>query len=88
MGLDVGLDPGSPGSHPGLQAAPNHCASGAALFLTLRNLHTVFQSGVLLLFEKKILNICPIKMHFYSTIRYVTNYLLDSHVADEKINAS
>ena len=28
---DVGLDPGSPGSHPGLQAALNHCATGAAL---------------------------------------------------------
>ena len=27
---DVGLDPGSPGSHPGLQAALNHCATGAA----------------------------------------------------------
>ena len=29
---DVGLDPRSPGSHPGLQAAPNRCATGAALF--------------------------------------------------------
>ena len=29
---DVGLDPGSPGSHPGLQAAPNHCATRAARF--------------------------------------------------------
>ena len=28
---DVGLDPGSPGSHPGLQAALNRCATGAAL---------------------------------------------------------
>ena len=27
---DVGLDPGSPGSHPRLQAAPNRCATGAA----------------------------------------------------------
>ena len=27
---DVGLDPGSPGSHPGLQAALNRCATGAA----------------------------------------------------------
>ena len=27
---DVGLDPGSPGSRPGLQAALNHCATGAA----------------------------------------------------------
>ena len=26
----MGLDPGSPGSHPGLQAAPNRCATGAA----------------------------------------------------------
>ena len=27
----MGLDPGSPGSsHPGLQAALNHCATGAA----------------------------------------------------------
>ena len=30
---DVGLDPGSPGSRPGLQAALNRCATGAALFL-------------------------------------------------------
>ena len=28
---DVGLNPGSPGSHPGLQAALNRCATGAAL---------------------------------------------------------
>ena len=28
---DVGLDPGSPGPHPGLQAAPNRCATRAAL---------------------------------------------------------
>ena len=27
---DVGLDPGSPRSHPRLQAAPNRCATGAA----------------------------------------------------------
>ena len=30
---DVGLDPRCPGSHPGLQAAPNRCATGAALSL-------------------------------------------------------
>ena len=30
---DVGLDPGSPGSHPRLQAALNCCATGAALFI-------------------------------------------------------
>ena len=30
---DVGLDPGSPGLHPGLQAAPNRCATGAAQIL-------------------------------------------------------
>ena len=30
---DVGLDPGSPGSRPGLQAAPNRCATGAAQLL-------------------------------------------------------
>ena len=28
---DVGLDPRSPGSHPGRQAVLNHCATGAAL---------------------------------------------------------
>ena len=28
---DVGLDPGSPGSNPRLQAALNHCATGATL---------------------------------------------------------
>ena len=27
---DVGLDPGSPGSHPGLQTALNRCPTGAA----------------------------------------------------------
>ena len=27
----MGLDPGSPGSNPGLQAALNRCATGAAL---------------------------------------------------------
>ena len=27
---DVGLDPGSPGSHPGLQVALNRCATRAA----------------------------------------------------------
>ena len=27
---DVGLDPGSPGSHPGLKAALNRCATRAA----------------------------------------------------------
>ena len=27
---DVGLDPGSPGSHPVLQAALNRCTTGAA----------------------------------------------------------
>ena len=27
---DVGFDPGSPGSHPRLQAAPNRCTTGAA----------------------------------------------------------
>ena len=29
---DVGLDPGSPGSGPGLQAALNRCTTGAARF--------------------------------------------------------
>ena len=28
---DVGLDPGSPGSGPGLKAVLNHCATQAAL---------------------------------------------------------
>ena len=27
---NVGLDPGSPGSHPGLKAALNRCGTGAA----------------------------------------------------------
>ena len=27
---NVGLDPGSPGSHPRPQAAPNRCATGVA----------------------------------------------------------
>ena len=29
---DMGLDPGSPGSHPRLQAALNHCTTRATLF--------------------------------------------------------
>ena len=33
--LDVGLDPGSPGSRPGLQVALNRCAPGAADLLGL-----------------------------------------------------
>ena len=32
QGADMELDPGSPGSHPRLKAAPNHWAIGAALF--------------------------------------------------------
>ena len=32
---DVGLDPGTPGSHPRLQAAPNRCATGAAPVLPI-----------------------------------------------------
>ena len=38
---DVGLDPRSPGSHPGLQAAPNCCATGAAA-------NTYFEAGEVL----------------------------------------
>ena len=34
---DVGLNPGSPGSGPGLQAVLNHCATRAALFLIFLN---------------------------------------------------
>ena len=30
---DMGLDPGSPGSNPGLQAALNRCATGVAPLL-------------------------------------------------------
>ena len=44
---DVGLDPGSPGSRPGLQAALNRWATGAApssIFKIWRNLHTVRES--------------------------------------------
>ena len=33
---DVGLDPGSPGSHPRLQAALNCCTTGAALNYCLK----------------------------------------------------
>ena len=39
---DVGLNPGSPGSHPGLKAALNRWATGAALFLTFQSLHLSF----------------------------------------------
>ena len=31
---DMGLDPRSPGSHPGLKAGLNHYATGAALTLS------------------------------------------------------
>ena len=34
---DVGLDPGSPGSHPRLQAALNRCTTGAALSPSILN---------------------------------------------------
>ena len=34
---DVGLDPGSPGSRPGLQAVLNRCATGAALIFICFN---------------------------------------------------
>ena len=32
---DVGLDPGSLGSHPGLQVVSNRCATGAAQSLAV-----------------------------------------------------
>ena len=35
---DVGLDLGSPGSHPGLQVALNRCATGAALKIIILNI--------------------------------------------------
>ena len=34
---DAGLDPGSPGSRPGLQAALNRCATGAAPEFSFNN---------------------------------------------------
>ena len=34
---DVGLDPRSPGSHPGLQAALNRCATGATRELAFKD---------------------------------------------------
>ena len=40
--FDVGLDPGSPGSHPGLQAVLNRCATGAAYNWTFNRLIYLF----------------------------------------------
>ncbi|XP_048950356.1 UPF0547 protein C16orf87 homolog isoform X4 [Canis lupus dingo] len=48
---DVGLDPGSPGSHPGLQAAPNRCTTGAAHELPFSVLSSSF-SVILFIFLK------------------------------------
>ena len=43
---DVGLNPGSPGSHPGLQAALNRCATGAALFWVFYvQYHVIWEEG-------------------------------------------
>ena len=39
---DVGLDPGSPGSRPRLQAALNRCATGAALVLFFKDFTYLF----------------------------------------------
>ena len=39
---DVGLDPGSPGSHPGLQAVLNPCATRAAHLLPIFKLSCLF----------------------------------------------
>ena len=35
---DVGLDPGSPGSYPGLKVVPNRWATGAALILFFKKI--------------------------------------------------
>ena len=51
---DVGLDPGSPGSHPRLQAALNRCATGAARELSNLTVGAV-SIGVSLGEGKKIL---------------------------------
>ena len=42
---DVGLNPGSPGSRPGLQAALNCCATGAAQIQCVFNTYTISQCG-------------------------------------------
>ena len=47
--LDVGLDPGSPGSRPRLQAALNRCTTGAAPsheFLNVKHLLTGYGTRV------------------------------------------
>ena len=41
---DVGLDPGSPGSHPGLKAALNHWATRAARLTGFKRLRKSVQS--------------------------------------------
>ena len=41
---DVGLDPGSPGSHPGLQVALNRCATGAAPTVNLLLMKGIWQN--------------------------------------------
>ena len=43
---DVGLDPGSPGSHPRLQAALNRCTTQGSLFLSFILIIILFFIGV------------------------------------------
>ena len=47
---DMGLDPGSPGSHPRLKVVLNPCATGAAL---ISFLNTFFKVGSMLGLEPK-----------------------------------
>ena len=47
---DTGLHPGSPGSHPRLQAAPNRCTTGAAPLLVFLSFFSF--SKILLIHER------------------------------------
>ena len=75
---NVGLDPGSPGSCPGLQAALNHCTTGAAqvpLFL-------LFLFFFLKLYNPKVsgglvaLKLCPVPVASATPLRKADSWAL------------
>ena len=67
---DVGLDPRSPGSRPGLQAALNRCATGAALFYSFDTIvneivFLIYLSDSSLLVYKNTTDFCASISHRY-----------------------
>ena len=76
---DMGLDPRSPGSYPGLKVVPNRWAMGAALFLIFLFLQTILQwtSCVLFLFLSE--NFCKKVWNFrLEGVSIFTKYLLNN----------